>query len=238
MGKLTIELINPSVEIAMWDFNDPAHYINILNNGIYSARQESILEHVEKMQKLKDNWMNPDNEVRWFEKDNAGHINGTLLDNKLKVVVSLDGKKVDSFKAIDFLHLFYADHIYSMYPLQRYGGESVHERMSALELYKNSKSSVDLHTDNEGTAYIRDNLLFLVTKVAFVYHPISGAYTDLFAVKSVQFNKAPSVAFETHAKGETIQHVWWHRHGTTYEPNNTIDKKHIKKFTKNFLSNK
>lgn len=239
MGKLTIELINTSVEIAMWDFTDPDHRKKIRSAGhSYPAQRDAIDEHTKEMQILRSNWMNPDNKVRWFEKDNAGHINGTLLDDKLKVVVSLDGKKVDSFKAIDYLHLFCADHVYSMYPLQRYGGEPVYERISALELFKNSTASANLEIDNDHAKYLREQLSFLVTKVAFVYHPVSGAYSDLFAVKSVQLDKAPPIAFEVDAKGETIQHTWWHQYGTTYEPNNVIEKKRIKRFTRNFLSTK
>lgn len=235
MSKFTIELINPSVEIAMCDLTEPSEAQKKYTNETTISRYDYVTSHVAERTKLKDNWMNLDNEVRWFERDNAGHINGILLDDKLKVVVKQDGKKVDSFKGIDALNLFSADHVYSMYPLKEFSSDPNVERISALEIFRSSTAEACIEFDNDPGVYARFKLSFLVSLVGFVYHPVSHVYTEVYAIRSVQYDKSEQKDFEIDAKGETIQHTWWHQYGTTYEPSNIIEKKNIKRFTKNFL---
>lgn len=236
MNKFTIELINPSVEIAMCDLTEPSETQKKYTNEITISRHDYLMSHTEERVKLKDNWMNLDNEVRWFERDNAGHVKGILLDDKLKVVVKQDGKKVDSFKGIDVLRLFSADHIYSMYPLKRYASEPNVERISALEVFRSSTAEACIELDNDPGAYDRNKLSFCVSMVAFVYHPVSHVHIQVYAIRSVQYDKSEQKDFEIDAKGGTIQHTWWYRFGTTYEPRAVIEKKNIKKFTKKFLN--
>jgi len=235
MSKFTIELINPSVELAMCDLNEPSEAQKQYEGQTTMTRYDFIERHTAERIKLKDNWMNLDNEVRWFERDNAGHVKGILLDDKLKVIVKQDGKKVDSFKGIDALRLFSADRVFSMYPLKYFSSDPNVERISALEIFTSSTAEACIEFDNDPGVYDQLKLLFYVSLVGFVYHPVSHVYTEMYVIRSVKYDKSEQKDFEIDAKGGTIQHTWWHQYGTTYEPSNIIEKKNIKKFTKNFL---
>ena len=158
MSKFSIELINPSVEIAMCNLTEPSETQKKYTDETTISRYDYVTSHTAERIKLKDNWMNLDNEVRWFERDNAGHVKGILLDDKLKVVVKQDGKKVDSFKGIDALNLFSADHVFSMYPMKQHASEPNVERISALEVFRSSTAGACIEFDNDPGVYDRSKL--------------------------------------------------------------------------------
>ncbi|MBU3664909.1 MAG: hypothetical protein FGM15_03400 [Chthoniobacterales bacterium] len=57
------------------------------------------------MKSMAETWFEQD-EPRWFERSDVFHGSGILLDKKTKVLVTSDGKKIDSFKLADVPNLF------------------------------------------------------------------------------------------------------------------------------------
>lgn len=233
MSKFTIELINPSLRIAMHDFEVPDA----------ASREICWLATRDKELRLaKQTWMDPSNEIQWFDRNNAGHIAGVLLDENLRVVIKRDGEVIDSFKAFKTLYLCAVSHVYRMFPIQR-GMEEVGGRMSGMELFEDSVYTADLPSINDPDVFDRLDLMFDVAKVTGVYHTdtLHGyknmTYTEVYAITSVKYKNSEELNFSVSTKGSPKQWCWSHIHSLSYEPSADIDKRHIKRFTKKFISN-
>jgi hypothetical protein len=128
---------------------------------------QSPSENKAALKSMAETWFEQD-EPRWFERSDVFHGSGILLDKKTKVVVTSDGKKLDSFKLADVPELF---------KVTQATGNSCDMSSAGILAMENSEGTATFTGSVD--AYDRAKLLFEVARIGgfnlFAAEPAAGS---------------------------------------------------------------
>lgn len=128
---------------------------------------QSPSENKAALKSMAETWFEQD-EPRWFERSDVFHGSGILLDKKTKVVVTSDGKKLDSFKSADVPELF---------KVTQATGNSCDMSSAGVLAMENSEGTATLTGSVD--AYDRTKLVFKVARIGgfnlFAADPAAGS---------------------------------------------------------------
>lgn len=197
MNKYLIEISQDMVEVAATKVAIPE-----------GERGDSYLSALCK------EWMNPGREPEWFEQDDICHFSGSLLDPKAKIKVTLDGKKVDSFKAEDIINQFLVTKAYKLETAPPQSGA-----ITGISL------SSGLQTfEIEFDEYNRTSLIFDVSKIQF---SVGFTHVECFAI--TQLHSATDSTIDSVGKSE---HAYYASLPSSATPKAEYNKKYATEFRK------
>jgi hypothetical protein len=128
---------------------------------------QSPSENRAALKSMAETWFEQD-EPRWFERSDVFHGSGILLDKKTKVVVTSEGKKIDSFKLADVPELF---------KVTQATGNSCDMSSAGILAMENSEGTATFAGSVD--TYDRSKLVFEVARIGgfnlFAADPAAGA---------------------------------------------------------------